>query len=79
MNELLTLIPNPSIISDVMMENEMQKMTFEAAVVFCKEVGYGSLLDGLECIEELIALEQATEDEIDAFRLVTRTMRPLFV
>lgn len=53
-------------------------MSFEQAVEICKEVGGGLLLDGLENIEALMEMEQATEEEIDAFRVVVRKMRPLF-
>ena len=53
-------------------------MTFDQAVAYFKEIGEGSLLDGLECIEEAIAADNALPEEEEAFNIVVRGMRPLF-
>ena len=53
-------------------------MTFEQAVEYFKEIGDGSLLDGLQCIEEAIAVDNALPSEEEAFRMVISKMRQLF-
>jgi len=57
-------------------------MTFDEAVEICKQYSHsGLLLDGLEEIEREMEEDEdvLSPRQIMAFRLVCRTMRPLFV
>lgn len=70
------------------MINGANSMTFEEACDLMKSFSAtNSLLEGLEYVDEImrdIAAERAWDDDLSdrekaAFRLVVRTMRPLFV